>query len=87
MYRLISGNIPIESASRVMNDPLVPATQIGQGKYSPNLLTAIDHALTVLESDRPQSVNEWFSEINPLKPTISKAPITSKETTSLPTFA
>lgn len=64
MYRLISGAMPIEASARVMDDPLVPATQIGHRKYSRQLLEAIDHALVVREAGRPQSVSSWIAEIN-----------------------
>ena len=63
MYRLLSGTMPQEAPSRVKNDPLIPATQLGRGKYSHQLLAAIDHALAFDEDDRPQSVEEWLSEI------------------------
>lgn len=64
MYRLISGEMPIESPARVGDDPLIPAVEVGKGKYSAHLLAAIDHALAFKESDRPQSVDQWLAEIN-----------------------
>ncbi|OQW94119.1 MAG: hypothetical protein BWK79_07560, partial [Beggiatoa sp. IS2] len=45
MYRAISGEAPPAATRRVMKDPMMPATQLGAGKFSSNFLTAIDWAL------------------------------------------
>lgn len=65
MYRIISGHKPAEASLRSsyqinkLPDPLKPAMQIGLGKYSQGLLTAIDNSLRLREADRPQSLTEW----------------------------
>ncbi len=41
----------------------VPAKVAGAGRYSERLLAAIDHALEFAESDRPQTLAEWKSEL------------------------
>ncbi|MEW8437513.1 MAG: SUMF1/EgtB/PvdO family nonheme iron enzyme [Candidatus Thiodiazotropha taylori] len=62
MYRAISGQPPVESSERVAAvgegdpDPLVPATEIGKGRYSEPLLSSIDWMLCLAAKDRPQSV-------------------------------
>ncbi|MGF1615483.1 MAG: serine/threonine protein kinase [Gammaproteobacteria bacterium] len=64
MYRCISGQTPIESIKRQTArqastpDPLVRATQLGQGRYSRNLLEAIDWMLSLEPQDRPHSARE-----------------------------
>jgi serine/threonine protein kinase len=83
MYRLISGKKPIESPARVADDdPLIPATTIGKGRYSKHLLTAIDHALAFKEIDRPQSIEQWLLEIDG-----KKAPKAKKDSKPIPIIA
>ncbi|MEW8437159.1 MAG: serine/threonine-protein kinase, partial [Candidatus Thiodiazotropha taylori] len=60
MYRAISGHPPVESSERVAAvgegdpDPLVPATEVGKGRYSEPLLSSIDWMLNLAAKDRPQ---------------------------------
>jgi TolA-binding protein len=42
---------------------LLPAKVAGAGRYSERLLAAIDHALEFAESDRPQTLAEWKTEL------------------------
>ena len=64
LYTMISGQVPVDSNNRrsVIEDrepdPLTPASAIGSGKYSPELLRAIDTCLRISRKDRPQSVAE-----------------------------
>ncbi|MBF0426922.1 MAG: formylglycine-generating enzyme family protein, partial [Magnetococcales bacterium] len=39
--------------------PMKPASEAGQGRYHPTFLTAIDKALMVIETERPQSIATW----------------------------
>jgi serine/threonine protein kinase len=69
LYRIISGKIPIEAPERIgaiirgNPDPLTPAVEIGKGKYSRQLLEAIDYALQINEDKRPQNVEQWRKKI------------------------
>lgn len=58
-YRMLSGRKPVDSIARVREDPLVPASMIGQGRYAPHFLAAVDWALAVDADDRPKSIAEW----------------------------
>ena len=42
-------------------DPLVPAAAIGAGRYRPALLAAIDAALRIPASERPQTVGDFLA--------------------------
>jgi len=59
LYRATTGERPPDSPDRIRDDPYVPAQQAAAGKYSETLLAAIDAALAVDETQRPQSVAEW----------------------------
>jgi serine/threonine protein kinase len=64
IYRAIAGISPRDAIDRsksileTSRDTLVPAIEIGQGRYSERLLKAIDHALAFKTGDRPQSIEE-----------------------------
>lgn len=83
-YRAISGIAPLDAISRSKGilgstrEMLVPAANIGSGRYSPGLLKAIDHALEFAEKDRPQSIAEWRKELTAeSKPSTRTAPPTT----------
>jgi serine/threonine protein kinase/tetratricopeptide (TPR) repeat protein len=57
-------------------DPLTPAVQIGEGRFSEALLSALDAALRIQPGDRPQSVDEWLAML-PLK-TVDRSSPTSE---------
>ncbi len=60
LYWIVTGNRPHEAAARIRQDTMPPALQAGDRRlYRPELLAAIDWALSPNEGDRPQSVPEW----------------------------
>ena len=64
LYRAVTGRRPPESSARMSakfrggDDPMVPASVIARGKYSENLLAAIDTTTNMLERERPQSIRD-----------------------------
>jgi len=59
LYRAIKGERPTEATSRQLSDDLVPAVEVGRGHFREGFLAAIDAALTLPPSGRPQSIAEW----------------------------
>jgi len=59
MYDMITGEPPLEATDRIQEDSIVPAVEVGRGRFSKSLLTAVDLALSVRSDDRPQSVAEF----------------------------
>jgi serine/threonine protein kinase len=60
MYWMTTGRKPIESASRVKTDGMLPATNLGDASvFGLPMLQAIDWALCPDESRRPQSVDQF----------------------------
>jgi len=55
-YRAISGKAPMEPYKRISGGVQTPAADLGAGKYSTALLSAVDWAISVHPKDRPQSV-------------------------------
>jgi serine/threonine protein kinase len=64
MYWMTTGKKPVESASRVKNDTLLPAASVADsGVFGAPLLEAIDWAMQPDEGARPQAVAELRSAI------------------------
>ncbi len=89
LYRLISAKVPVEATERIgaivrgNSDPLVPAVEIGKGRYSQHLLEAIDWALKIKEKERPQSIKEWREKLFPKHDIPKPNPITKQLIISL----
>ncbi|MBF0357392.1 MAG: SUMF1/EgtB/PvdO family nonheme iron enzyme [Magnetococcales bacterium] len=88
LYRAITGKKPPDASQRIAArlrsdpDPMLSAVEMGAGRYDESFLKAIDHALMVLETERPQSIAEWrvelFGAVKDLKPApASKSAYTS----------
>lgn len=58
LYHAITGDLPDNAIDRMVDDRLVPLAGSGRAFANP-LLAAIDAALVVRASDRPQSVAAW----------------------------
>ena len=61
-YHALTGDVPIPATDRTHSDPLIPVSDRCKGRASHQFLAAIDHALQVDETARPQSVSEWRAE-------------------------
>lgn len=61
LYWLVTGKKPPDALDRQMapQDPLVPAVQAGEGRFSPQFLGAIDWALQMDPTQRPQDIPSW----------------------------
>ncbi len=58
LYRCVTGHTPAEAADRLLDDHLEPAVMVGHGRYSTNLLHAIDRVLAVRPEMRFRDVTE-----------------------------
>ena len=68
MYRMITGEVPVDSQRRTIGllqhaDPYRPLTKMGLSGYERGFLQAIDRALSIKASERPQSVREFQREL------------------------
>ena len=96
MYWLVTGKKPVEAAARVGTDPMPAVAGTGDSMYySKHFLSAIDWALRVQETERPQSVTEWRTALTdtdsvdilleaPL-PAVRPAPAGATSLTQMPT--
>jgi serine/threonine protein kinase/HAMP domain-containing protein len=62
LFWLVTGRKPVEAPARLAEpDPLPSAEVLCHGKYSPQLLCAIDWALRMHPNDRPADIATWRS--------------------------
>ena len=59
IYRAISGVKPQDAPDRMLEDSLVPAVELVNGKFPISLLTALDKALAIRPEARPQTIEEF----------------------------
>jgi len=57
-YQCVTGAAPVDSRKRLRDDPMVPASTAGSGRYKKEFLNAVDWMLNVEESSRPYSVED-----------------------------
>ena len=62
-YRALTGQMVDEAMDRMRGDTLIPLSEHYAERASRAFLSAIDHALSVYEKDRPQSVSAWRAEL------------------------
>ncbi len=63
VYWAITGKTPPASVGRMLSDTYVPLLECAAGRYEPQFLRAIDHALTVLPERRTQTIDAFRREI------------------------
>jgi serine/threonine protein kinase len=59
LYRALTGERPLDAASRMLKDSLEPLSKRLNGQFDPKLLVAIDAGLNVNPDNRPQNIPEW----------------------------
>ena len=59
LYRGMTGFVPTDAPSRMQDDDLEPAAEASRGRYGRSLTDAVDFALRLRISDRPQSIDQF----------------------------
>ena len=82
-YRAITGKAPMEALRRQSQllrsqvDPLPRLAETAVPAYSQAFLKAVDGGLRVIETERPQSLDEWLARMEPVEaPDLPKVPKT-----------
>ena len=52
----ITGKVPVSATTRLVQDTMVPLSQLAQGQYGEAFLQAVDTALAIKPADRPQDM-------------------------------
>ena len=58
LYHAMTGKVPVQAISRMMNDPLKPVSTAARGEFSPNLSAVVMKCLAVMPENRYQSIDE-----------------------------
>ena len=58
LYHAMTGKVPVQAISRMMNDPLKPVSVAARGTFSENLCNAVMKCLAVMPENRFQSIDE-----------------------------
>ena len=58
LYHAMTGKVPVQAISRMMNDPLKPVAAAARAEFSPNLCAVVMKCLAVMPENRYQSVDE-----------------------------
>ncbi len=59
LYHAVAGKRPPDAPSRMVNDEYLSAKEVALSSYRPGFLAAVDKALKLEVTERPQSVAEW----------------------------
>jgi hypothetical protein len=62
-YTAVRGRTPPPSVGRLVNDSFEPLSQVAHGRYSEQVLTAIDRALAVRPEQRTQTIAAFKAEL------------------------
>jgi len=58
LYHAMTGKVPVQAISRMMNDPLKPVAMAARGEYSANLCNVVMKCLAVMPENRYQTIDE-----------------------------
>lgn len=58
LYHAMTGKVPVQAISRMMNDPLKPVATAARAEFSANLSAVVMKCLAVMPENRYQSVDE-----------------------------
>ena len=62
-YTCLTGEKPDDATHRSLNDELIPLVEAARGQGSLNFLKAVDKALAIRPTDRPQTLEEWWEQL------------------------
>lgn len=63
LYRAVTGKAPPDAVARLRADTVAHGLSAARGRYSAPFLRAIERALSMDQTKRPQSVAEWAAEL------------------------
>jgi len=80
LYHAMTGKVPVQAISRMMNDPLKPVAAAARGSYSENLCAVVMKCLAVMPENRYQSVDELRAALGWVTTPVSSTVILQRTT-------
>lgn len=84
LYHAMTGKVPVQAISRMMNDPLKPVATAARGEFSANLCDVVMKCLSVLPENRYQTVDDLRAALGWVTTPVSSTVMYAK-TTVVPT--
>ena len=80
LYHAMTGKVPVQAISRMMNDPLKPVAIAARSEFSPNLCAVVMKSLAVMPENRYQSIDELRAALGWVTTPVSSTVIYQKTT-------
>ena len=80
LYHAMTGKVPVQAISRMMNDPLKPVATAARGTYSQNLCDVVMKCLSVMPENRYQSVDDLRAALGWVTTPVSSTVVYSRTT-------
>ena len=84
LYHAMTGKVPVQAISRMMNDPLKPVATAARAEFSPNLCAVVMKCLAVMPENRYQSVDELRAALGWVTTPVSSTVIYQRTTIVTP---
>ena len=80
LYHAMTGKVPVQAISRMMNDPLKPVATAARGEFSANLCQVVMKCLSVMPENRYQTVDELRAALGWVTTPVSSTVMYAKTT-------
>ena len=84
LYHAMTGKVPVQAISRMMNDPLKPVAAAARSEFSPVLTDAVMKCLSVMPENRYQTIDELRAALGWVTTPVSSTVVFSKTTMATP---
>ena len=84
LYHAMTGKVPVQAISRMMNDPLKPVATASRSPFSPVLTDAVMKCLSVMPENRYQTIDELRAALGWVTTPVSSTVVYSRTTVVSP---
>ena len=84
LYHAMTGKVPVQAISRMMNDPLKPVATASRSPFSPVLTDAVMKSLSVMPENRYQTIDELRAALGWVTTPVSSTVLYSRTTVVTP---
>ncbi len=84
LYHAMTGKVPVQAISRMMNDPLKPVATAARSEFSPVLTDAVMKCLSVMPENRYQTIDELRAALGWVTTPVSSTVVYARTTVAAP---